>query len=67
MFKNNLYIDELNDIVNKCNNTYHITIKVKPIDVKISRYIDLDVESNDKDPKSKVGDHVRISKHKKFL
>ena len=62
-----MYIDELNDIVNKCNNTYHITIKVKPIDVKISRYIYLDVESNDKDPKSKVGDHVRISKHKKFL
>ena len=62
-----MYIDELNDIVNKWNNTYHITIKVKPIDVKISRYIDLDVESNDKDPKSKVGDHVRISKHKKFL
>ena len=62
-----MYIDELNDIVDKCNNTYHITIKVKPIDVKISRYIDLYVESNDKDPKSKVGDHVRISKHKKFL
>ena len=30
----NLYIDKLDDIVNECNNTYHRTIKMKPIDVK---------------------------------
>ena len=28
----NLYIDKLDDIVNKCNNTYHRTIKMKPVD-----------------------------------
>ena len=30
----NVYIDKSNDIVNKYNNTYHITIKMKPVDVK---------------------------------
>ena len=30
----NVYIDKLNAIVNKYNNTYHTTIKMKPIDVK---------------------------------
>ena len=30
----NAYIDKLDDIVNKYNNTYHNTIKMKPIDVK---------------------------------
>ena len=31
----NVYIDKLDDIVNEYNNTYHTTIKMKPIDVKI--------------------------------
>ena len=30
----NIYIDKLDDIVNKYNNTYHSTIKLKPVDVK---------------------------------
>ena len=30
----NVYIDKLDDIVNKYNSTYHTTIKMKPIDVK---------------------------------
>ena len=30
----NVYIDILADIVNKYNNTYHSTIKMKPVDVK---------------------------------
>ena len=30
----NAYIDKLDDIVNKYNNTYHTTIKMKPVDVK---------------------------------
>ena len=30
----NVYIDKLDDIVNKYNNTYHTTIKMKPADVK---------------------------------
>ena len=36
----NVYIDKLDDIVNKYNNTYHSTIKMKPVDVKPSTYID---------------------------
>ena len=36
----NVYIDKLDDIVNKYNNTYHSTIKMKPVDVKINTYID---------------------------
>ena len=36
----NVYIDQLDDIVNKCNNTYHRTIKMKPVDVKPSAYVD---------------------------
>ena len=30
----NVYIDKLGDIVNKYNNTYHSTIKMKPVDLK---------------------------------
>ena len=54
-------------IVNKYNNTYHITIKLKPIDLKSSTYIDFGIENDDKDPKFKAGDHVRISKYKIFF
>ena len=36
----NVYIDKLDDIVNKYNNTYHNTIKMKPFDVKSNTYID---------------------------
>ena len=32
----NVYIDILDDIINKYNNTYHRTIKMKPVDVKSS-------------------------------
>ena len=63
----NGYIDKLNDIVDEYNNTYHTTIKMKPIDVKDNTYINTDKETNDKDPKFKVGDCVRISKYKTFL
>ena len=35
----NLYIDKLNDIVDDCNNTYRITIKMKPVDLKDNTYI----------------------------
>ena len=37
---------------------------MKPVDVKHNTYIDFKKELNDKDPKFKVGDHVRISKYK---
>ena len=60
----NVYIDKLYDIVNKYDNTYHGTIKMKPADVKSSTYIDSSKESNNKDPKFKIGHTVRISKYK---
>ena len=63
----NVYIDKLDDIVNECNNTYHRTIKMKPVDVNDNTYIDFEKEVNNKDPKFKIGDHVRISKYKIFL
>ena len=56
-----MYIDKLDDIVNKCNNTYHKTIKMKSVDVKSNTYINSSKEINDKDPKFKIGDIVRIS------
>ena len=37
---------------------------MKPVDVKDNTYIDSKKKANDKDPKFKVGDHVRISKYK---
>ena len=57
-----VYIDKLDDIVDKHNNTYHRTIKMKSFDVKDDTYIDFKKEVNNKDPKFKVGDRVRISK-----
>ena len=52
----NVYFDVLDDIVNKYNNTVHRTIKMKPID----SYAEYNEDSNEKEPKFKVGDHVRI-------
>ena len=63
----NVYIDKLNAIVNKYNNTCHSTIKMKPIDVKDNTYINTNKEINYKDPKFKVGDYVRISKYKNIF
>ena len=63
----NIYYDVLDDIVNKDNNTVHRTIKMKPIDVTSDSSAEHKEDSNKKDPKIKVGDHVRISNTKKFL
>ena len=63
----NVYIDKLNDIVIKYNNTYHTSIKMKPVDVKDNTYVDFKKEVNDKNPKFKIGDHVRISKYKNIF
>ena len=57
-----VYIDKLDDIVKKCNNTYHSKIKMKPVDVKANTYIQFKKENNEEDPKFEVGGHVRISK-----
>ena len=63
----NAYIDKLDDIVNKYNNKNHKTTKMQPIDVKNNTYITFDKEVNDKGPKFKVGDQVRISKYKNIF
>ena len=60
----NVYFDKLDHILNEYNNTYHRTIKMKPVDAKDNTYIDFEKEVNDKDPKFKVGSHVRTSKYK---
>ena len=59
-----VYIDKLYNIVNKYNNTYHSTIKMNPVDLKPNTYIESSKEINYQVPKFKIGDIVRISKHK---
>ena len=46
LISKNAHIDKLDDIVNKYINTYHSTIKMKPVDVKSSTYIDSSQEIN---------------------
>ena len=60
----NVYTDKLDDIVNKYNDTYHSTTKMKPFDLKSNTYSDSNKEIINKDPKFKIGDIVRISKYK---
>ena len=60
----NVYTDKIDDKVNKYNNTYHSAIKMKPIDVKSNTNIDSSKEINNKNPKFKISDIVRISKYK---
>ena len=59
----NVCFDVLDDIVNKYNNTYHRTIKTKPIDVTDDYYAEYNENLNKKDPKLKAGDNVRFSKY----
>ena len=58
-----VYFNILDDIVDNCNNKYHRTIKTKPLDVKSDSYVENNEEYYKKEPKFKVGDHVRISKY----
>ena len=62
----NVYIDKLDDTVNEYSNTYH-TAKMKPVDVKDNKCINFKKEVDDKGPKFKFGDHVRISKYKNIF
>ena len=63
----NVYIDKLDDIVREYNNTHHTSIKTKPVDVKDNTYIGFKKKVNDRDPKFKIGDYVRISKYKSIF
>ena len=60
-------IDKLDEMVDKYNNTYHTTIKMKPTDINPSIYIDFDKENDKEGPKFKVGNHVRIPKLKNIF
>ena len=62
-----MYIDKLNDIVNKYINTYHRAIKMKPVDVKDKTYIYFPKKVHEKGSKFKVGDPVKISKYKNIF
>ena len=42
-----MHIDKLDDTINEYNNTYHSTIKTKPVDSKSSTYFDSSKEVND--------------------
>ena len=63
----NVYVDVLDDIVNEYNNIIHRSIKMKPTDVTSDSYAKYNEDFNEKDPKFKVGDHVRISKNKSIF
>ena len=60
----NVCIEKLDDIVNKYNNTYYSTIKMKHFNVKRNTYIDSSKEMNDKNSKFKISDNVTILKYK---
>ena len=65
--QNNIYFDMLDDSFNKYNNTVYRTIKMKPIEVTGDSCVEYDENPTKKDPKFKVGDHVRISKYKNIF
>ena len=63
----NVYINKLDDIVNEYKNVYHRTIKMKPLDNEDNTYIDFEKEVEDKDPKFKVADYVKVSQYKNIF
>ena len=60
----NVYFDVLDYIVDEYNNTYHKTIKMKPVDVGDDSFAEYNEKSNEKDPKFKLDAHVKIPKFK---
>ena len=58
-----MYIDKLDDTVNKYKNIYHSTIKMEPVDVKSRIYIEIVIQNNEKHPKFEIVGHIRISKY----
>ena len=61
------FFNVLDDIVKKYNNTAHSSIKMEPKDVNDIKYVEYSEETNKKDPKFKIGDHIRISKYKNIF
>ena len=62
----NAYIDRLDETINKYRNTYHRVIKMKPVYVNPSMYIDFNKENNMEGPKFEVGNYIRILKQIHF-
>ena len=60
----NIYFNVLDDVVKDHNNTIHNSMKIKPKDVKDHNLTEYIEEFNKKDPKFKIGNHVKISKYK---
>ena len=56
----NLYIDRLDEIVNKYNNTYHRTNIMKPVNVNLIMYIDFNIESNKKSLSCRSSKNIKI-------
>ena len=63
----NVYFDVLDVAVNKYNNTVHRAIKMKPVEVTSDSYAEYNEDSNETEPRFKVGDRVGISKYKNIL
>ena len=62
-----MFIDKLDDIVNKYNNTYLNTIKTKRVYIKSNTYIESSKEINNKNPKFNIAETVGISKCKNIF
>ena len=56
----NVHFNVLDDIVDKYNNSFHISLKMKPKDVTDDSFVEYSEQSNKKDAKFKIGDNVRI-------
>ena len=63
----NVYIDKLDDMVNRYSNTCYSTIKIKPVHVNSSRYINFDKKNNKEGWKFNLSHHVSISKCKNIF
>ena len=62
-----MYIDKLDDMLNRYNNKYHSAIKMKPVDVNPDMYVEYNKENNKEGSKFKVGDHSRISEYENIF
>ena len=56
-----VYINELDDVINKYNSSYYRTIKINPTDVQTSTYIKYGVEHNYKEHKFNISDHLKVT------
>ena len=63
----NVYFNDLDNIVKKYNNAVYSSIKMKPKDVTDDSFVEYSEETNKKSPKFKVGDDVRISMYKNIF